>query len=159
MATALIGHTGFIGGVLAHQVRFDACFNSTNIEEITDKTYDLVVCSGARAEKWRINQDPAADLASLQRLTRCLARMTARFVVLVSTVDVYPHPVGVDESTRIDPAACSPYGAHRLMLEHFIATRFDTLVVRLPGVFGPGLKKNAIYDFLYANRLDRIHAD
>jgi nucleoside-diphosphate-sugar epimerase len=159
MRSALIGHTGFVGGVLAQQRRFDACFNSANIHEIEGQRFDLVVCSGARAEKWRINKDPGADTADLGRLTRHLASVDAKQVVLVSTVDVYPAPIGVDEDTWIDPLAGAPYGAHRLALEHFVATRFPTLVLRLPGLFGPGLKKNVIYDFLHDNMLDRVHAD
>ena len=33
------------------------------------------------------------------------------------------------------------------------------LIVRLPGLFGAGLKKNLIYDFVHDNRLDLIHPD
>lgn len=159
MRTALIGHTGFVGGTLARRAPFDALFNSANIEGIAGQAFDLVVCAGARAEKWRINAEPAMDTAGLQRLTAALAKTTAAYVVLVSTVDVYPAPVGVDEDSWIDIDACAPYGGHRLALEHFVATRFETLVMRLPGLFGPGLKKNVIYDFLHANMLDRIHPD
>ena len=159
MRAALVGHTGFVGGALARQTAFDACFNSANIEAIAGQTVDLLVCAGARAEKWRINAEPRVDTAELQRLTGCLARVNARVAVLVSTVDVYPAPIGVDEDSWIDVEACTPYGAHRLALEHFIASHFDALIVRLPGLFGPGLKKNVIYDLLNSNQLDRIHAD
>lgn len=159
MRTALIGHTGFVGSTLARSAPFDALFNSANIEAIAGQTFDLVVCAGARAEKWRINAEPAMDTADLQRLTAALGKTKATCIVLVSTVDVYPAPEGVDEDSWIDIGACAPYGGHRLALEHFVATRFDTLVMRLPGLFGPGLKKNVIYDFLHANMLDRIHPD
>lgn len=159
MRAALVGHTGFVGGTLARQFAFDAHFNSVNIEAIAGQTVDLLVCAGARAEKWRINLEPGADTADIQRLTSCLSSVNARFAVLISTVDVYPNPIGVDENTWIDVKACTPYGAHRLTLEHFIASRFDALIVRLPGLFGPGLKKNVIYDLLHSNQLDRIDGD
>lgn len=159
MRTALIGHTGFVGSTLARRIVFDACFNSANIETIAEQAFDLVVCAGARAEKWRINADPDRDSANLQRLTAALARVRADFVVLISTVDVYPVPIGVDEDGWIDIAGCAPYGRLRLALEHFVATRFDTLTIRLPGLFGPGLKKNVIYDLLHNNMVDRINPD
>jgi len=156
---ALVGHTGFVGGTLSRQVAFDARFNSADIEEIAGQKVDLLVCAGARAEKWRINREPGADTADMTRLTSCLSRVDARFAVLISTVDVYPAPIGVDEDTWIDVGACTPYGAHRLALEHFIASHFDALIVRLPGLFGAGLKKNVIYDLLHSNQVERIDAD
>ena len=79
--------------------------------------------------------------------------------MLISTVDVYPSPVGVDEDAPVDHAGAQPYGRHRRELELFAAERFDTLIVRLPGLFGPGLKKNIIYDFLHDNQVGQVHAD
>lgn len=157
MSTALIGHTGFVGGNLAAQAQFDDCYNSRTIEGMTGKSYDLVVCSGARAEKWLANKQPDADREGIARLTKVLATVRARKMVLISTVDVFQQPVNVDETTLVTLAGLSAYGRHRFELEEFVRSRFPTLIVRLPGLFGPGLKKNAIYDLLYDNRVDLIH--
>ena len=100
---ALIGVTGFVGGNLQQQMAFDAGFHSRNIDTMAGGDYSLVVCAGAPAEKWRANQAPEADQASLARLTAALEQVQADRVVLVSTVDVYPSPVAVDEAAPIDP--------------------------------------------------------
>jgi hypothetical protein len=50
------------------------------------------------------------------------------------------------------------YGKHRLALENFIRMQFSSvLVVRLPGLFGPGLKKNVIYDLVHDNMVAAIN--
>ena len=157
MPNALIGSTGFVGGNLLRQAPFDALYHSANIDAIRGRSFDLVVCAGARAEKWKANQDPAADRAGIAKLTAALAGVRASLVVLVSTVDVYPDPAGVDESAPIDESRASPYGRHRLELERWLAGRFDTLVVRLPGLFGPGLRKNVVYDLLHDNQVEKIN--
>lgn len=157
MPAALIGHTGFVGGNLASQTRFDEFFNSSNSEQMSGRSYDLVVCCGARAEKWLANQQPDADRAGIARLMDVLATVRARQLILVSTVDVFQSPVAVDETTPVVLDGLCPYGKHRFELEEFVGGRFPTLVARLPGLFGPGLKKNVIYDFLHDNNLNRIH--
>lgn len=157
MAKALIGFTGFIGGNLAAQHRFDDLYNSTNVESLHGRMYDLIVCAGAPGRKWLANRDPDADRQSIDRLTAALDGVRADHLILISTVDVYPSPIDVDESTTIDNAANDAYGRHRYMLEEFVADRFAATIVRLPGLFGPGLKKNVIWDFLHGNRLDLIH--
>jgi nucleoside-diphosphate-sugar epimerase len=158
MKSALIGHTGFVGGTLAGQVKFDDCFHSKTIEDIIGRKYDLLVVSGMPAAKWIANRDPDADRAVLDRLWSCLTQAEADTVVIMSTVDVYPVPVGVDEESPIDPAAQHTYGKHRLMLEQRAAERFKRVLrVRLPGLFGAGLKKNIIYDLLHDNEVAKIH--
>jgi nucleoside-diphosphate-sugar epimerase len=157
MRTALIGHTGFVGQNLARQARFDERFNSQNIEEIAGKTYDLLVCAGARAEKWLANQEPQRDREGIARLTDALGKVRANRVILISTVDVFKSTPGVDEQTPVDRDGLCPYGDNRYELEEFVRSRFSTLVVRLPGLFGQGLKKNILYDFLHGNQTDRIH--
>lgn len=160
MTTALIGHTGFVGGNLARQYAFTDAYHSTNIEQIRGKRYQLLVVSGAPAAKWIANREPEQDLANLERLMDNLATVEADTVVLMSTVDVYPHPRDVNEQTPIDPTQQHPYGRHRLLLERFVQDRFaDTLVLRLPALFGQGLKKNAIYDLLHDNETHKIHCD
>lgn len=160
MRTAVIGSTGFVGGNLVSQIgnKVDG-YNSKNISTVDGKSYDLVLCAGARAEKWKINQDPDTDTRNLDELKRHLSSLTTNKLVLISTVDVYPNPIDVDEDSAIDEGILQPYGLHRLELERFCAERFDTTIVRLPGLFGTGIKKNVIYDFLHDNNLDQINAD
>ena len=157
MATALIGHTGFVGGNLQAQRHFDDCYNSKNIDDISGKHYEVVVCAGVPAAKWIANREPIKDRENIERLTSNLANVSADKFILISTVDIYPVPVGVDEDSPIDIDICQPYGKHRLQLEHFVANRFDALIVRLPGLFGHGLKKNVIYDFLHENNIGQIN--
>lgn len=159
MPDAIVGHTGFVGGNLVRQTHFDDCYNSATIERIAGKSYGVLVCSGAPAEKWKANREPAQDLRNIERLMGCLGRVTARQVILISTVDVYPVPRGVDENSIIDEDRCTAYARHRRLLEKFLADRFSTLIVRLPGLFGPGLKKNIIYDFLHRKGLEVIHSE
>jgi nucleoside-diphosphate-sugar epimerase len=154
MKAALIGSTGFVGGNLLRDYPFAGRYHSANIEAIRGGHFDLVVCAGAPAAKWKANQDPDADRACLGRLMAALERVRAERFVLISTVDVYGLADGVDEDCP--PTGATPYGRHRLELEHFAVHRFRSLIVRLPALFGPGLKKNAIYDLLHNNQIDKI---
>ena len=155
MKSALIGHTGFVGSNLRQAVQFDVLVNSSKVDELRGRRFGLVVCAGARAEKWKANRDPAADLAGIERLASVLREVRAERFVLVSTVDVFEVPAGLDESTPAD--ARHAYGRHRRMLEQLCAERFNAQVLRLPGLFGPGLKKNALYDLLHENEVEKIH--
>jgi len=146
--TALIGSTGFVGGNLARSASFDDGYHSSDIQTIAGKHYELIVCAGMPAEKWRANQEPELDRASLDLLVGALESVSVGRFVLISTVDVYPEPSGVDESTTIDESRCHAYGLHRLLLERWVSSRFAATILRLPGLFGPGLKKNIVFDLL-----------
>ena len=160
MPDALVGYTGFVGSNLASQHHFEACFNSKNIEAIRGQHFDRLVVSGMPAAKWIANGDPLGDLAILDRLWSSIALCQAREVVIVSTVDVYPTPMNVDEDTRIEPNEQQPYGLNRQLLEERAANHFPrVLAVRLPGLYGPGLKKNAVYDLLHDNETHKIPAE
>jgi nucleoside-diphosphate-sugar epimerase len=156
VTTALIGHTGFVGGNLARQHRFDDCFNSSNIESIRGRAFDLIVCAGVPAEKWKANADPDADSANISRLARALEHADAARVVLISTVDVFASPIGVDETTAVSTANLHAYGRNRRHLEELVAARFHSSIVRLPALYGPGLKKNAIFDLMHQHEVHKI---
>jgi nucleoside-diphosphate-sugar epimerase len=160
MMSALVGHTGFVGSNLLRQRRFDALYHSQNIEEIVGNEFDLLVVAGMPAAKWRANANPTADRATLDRLWTSLRQTQAKIVVIISTVDVYPVPIGVTEETSVLPETQHSYGRHRYLLEQFAREHFPrVLIVRLPGLFGPGLRKNAIYDLLHQHEIHNINGD
>lgn len=160
VATALIGNTGFVGGNLAGQFTFDECYHSTNISGIRGKEFDLLVCGGVTAMKWWANQHPVEDKARIDSLLANLASVRARKVIVLSTVDVYPVINDIDESFECHSLVNHSYGANRLYFEDAMRRRFsEVIAVRISGVFGPGLKKNVIYDLLHDNCLDLINPD
>lgn len=159
MTSALIGWSGFVGGTLLKQTTFDQRYRSTDIADIAGKKLDLLVCSGAPAQKWIANREPEADRRAIETLMRHLDEVDCKNVVLISTVDVFQRPVEVDESSMVDEQGLQPYGLHRRMLEKFVEQRFpQAMTIRLPGLVGPGLRKNVIFDFLNDNNLHAIES-
>jgi nucleoside-diphosphate-sugar epimerase len=156
--TALIGHTGFVGSNLASQHAFDSHYRSSDIHEIRGKHFDLVVCAGIQAKKWWSNQNPVEDWKGIENLLGNLKTVTAERFVLISTVDIYPSPRDVNEDKSDDLLANHPYGKHRFLAEEFVRERFPNhLVLRLPGLFGNGIKKNVIHDLLNDHELEKIN--
>jgi NAD dependent epimerase/dehydratase family len=156
MPDALIGWSGVVGGTLQRQRHFDDRFRSTDIDDIRGRDYDLIVCAGMPAEKWRANREPEQDAATLERLWGALREARARHVIVISTVDVFGDPRGVDEATQVDPGVATPYGRHRFELEERVRGAFDATIVRLPALFGLGMRKNIVYDLLHENMVDAI---
>ncbi len=159
MRRALIGHTGFVGANLNRQCDFTDHYNSKNFQDMTGQHFDEVTCAGIQAVKWWANQNPHEDWQGIEALLGVLATVSADRFTLISTVDVYKSPVNVDENTLLDTESLHPYGLHRLQVEEAIRAQFDThLILRLPGLFGAGLKKNLIYDALTGGDLSGFDA-
>ena len=159
MANALIGYSGFVGATLMRQASFDTLYRSTNIGDIAGRTFDTVVCAGAPAQKWIANREPQADRKNLEDLIGHLRTVSCRTFILISTVDVFKNAIGVDEETPVEEAGLHAYGLHRRLLEKFVEEHFPNhLIVRLPGLVGPGLRKNVIFDFLNDNNLHAIES-
>lgn len=157
MTNALVGFSGFVGSTLIKQQEFAALYRSTNIHQIAGKSYDTVVCAGAPAQKWLANKDPELDFQKIQNLVEHLKTVTCKLFILISTVDVFGDPRGVDEGSEVSEDGLHPYGLNRRHLEKFVAHHFEnSLIVRLPGLIGPGLKKNVIFDLLNENNLSAI---
>ena len=154
--TALIGHTGFVGSNLASQHGYTAHYNSRNIDTIAGQEFDTIVCAGVSAVKYLANQQPEADWRGIRRLLDPLSSVTVGRFILISTIDVYSHPANVTEA---DPASVEnhAYGRHRLAVEEFVEEHFPCAnIIRLPALFGAGLKKNILFDLLHRNGLESI---
>lgn len=159
MDNALIGFSGFVGSTLLKQAKFSALYRSTNIHEIENREFDILVCAGAPAQKWIANLDPIDDQKKINTLINQLRTIKCNKFILISTVDVFKEPIGVDETTPVDESDLHAYGLHRRWLEKFVEQYFPNhLIVRLPGLVGPGLRKNVIFDFLNNNHLHAIES-
>jgi len=156
-SSALIGYSGFVGQSLLRQTSFGSLYRSNNIGEIVGNEFDLIVCAGAPAQKWLANKNPESDERTVHSLMSVLRSVKAKSFVLISTVDVFKDPQQVNEESIPEESGLNPYGLNRLKLEKFIRETFNNhLIVRLPGLVGPGLRKNVIFDILNSKNLDNI---
>ncbi len=145
----LVGHTGFVGGNLVRQHSFEGLFNSANIDHLAGHQYETLVISAVPATMWLANQDPDADRANILKLFEKLRHTRAAHVILISTIAVYrdPSQTVTEDSEAFDTEL--PYGKHRREFETLISDHFPNhLVLRLPALFGYGLKKNFLFDLM-----------
>ena len=153
----LIGHSGYVGTTLKRQRTFDMMVRSIDAMRAHGGRFGLVIAAAAPAQKWIANRDPGADRTNIEKLLDTLRKLQCEQFVLISTVDVFRDPVGVDEHSVIDEDGLHAYGRHRRMLEREVEALFPRhLIVRLPGLVGPGLRKNAIYDLANDNNLNAV---
>lgn len=144
---AIIGYSGLIGGNLYRQYKKKHkninLYNSKNIDKIDENiTYQKVFCAALPAEKWRANKYPKKDKLNLLRLIKNLKKIKTNQFILISTIDVHFN---------------HDYGKNRKYLEEFVKKKFNKYkIIRLPAVFGEGLKKNIIYDLINKNELNKI---
>jgi hypothetical protein len=135
---ALIGR-GFVGTNLDKPGRFTDRFHSGNIGEMKGR-YQQVVIAAPGARKWYANSSEEGrmdDLDAIIRIDIATVFTMAEDLVLLSSIDV-----------RHDGSGA--YGMHRRWLEQWIRARFPhARIVRLPALYGPGLKKNALYDLMH----------
>ncbi|MCQ9628117.1 NAD(P)-dependent oxidoreductase [Cetobacterium somerae] len=146
---SLIGYTGFVGSNLDLQINFDKKYNSKNISEIRGEEFEELYCAGVSAVKWFANQNPDKDILGINNLIENLKEVKVKRFILISTIDIYDKLGEVNEDSVPDVENQDTYGKNRYFLENWVKENFeDYLIVRLPALFGDGLKKNFIYDLI-----------
>ena len=146
---ALLGWSGFVGSVLGAQHSFDARYRRADIHESAGREFGTLVCAAAPGSMFAANRDPESDAAAIDGLIAALSRIRAQRMVLISTIAVLARFDGQQDERTADFQTETPYGANRRRLEAACAGQFETcLILRLPALFGPGLRKNFIFDIL-----------
>jgi len=147
---SLVGFTGFVGSNVKDHHSFDALYNSKNIETAFFTQPDLLIYSGVPAEMFLANNNPAADLANIEIAAENIRKIAPKQLVLISSIAVLDNTVGVDEDCVIDIKKLTAYGLHRFKLEQMSREISPNChILRLPALFGKGLKKNFIYDLIH----------
>jgi len=143
----IIGASGLVGSLLREIIE-GKCYTSQNIRDISGEVFDTIWIAAPSAVKWHANANPDSDMDSIRRLLSAVSTAQTRRIVHFSTVDVYGAEQLASCPQESDyPVPDCAYGKHRLFLEENWEAEV-VQIVRLPGLFGPGLKKNIIFDLL-----------
>ncbi len=151
----IVGSSGLVGSHIRQWIPDATCFTSKNIQDLKNREFDIIYVACIPAVKWLANMYPINDLEVIQGLLDIIATVRCRQkCVLISTIDVYD-PVCVKsgkctEHSVGNPLTNHPYGKHRRYVEVEFERMFQDKLrcFRLPGLFGFGLKKNIIFDFI-----------
>jgi hypothetical protein len=161
---ALFGSTGLVGRALQEQTAFDQLYSSCNFRDIliTGQHIDHLVLCCLPATKWKINQDPLADLQNIVSIVDVLTGVHADRITLISTIDVYGHNGSsmceADNLLLKEPN----YGGNRLLFERLIKAQFRrelVQIIRLPALFHRLIKKNILFDLIHNHETEKINAN
>ncbi|MGY8998881.1 MAG: NAD-dependent epimerase/dehydratase family protein [Rhodospirillales bacterium] len=148
----VIGAGGFIGvnmvaylknaGFIVHEA-----FRGTSREELARNTYDLVFNCAGNSKTWLSQRDPLKCLQeNVIDLVSDLKDLRFGVWVQISSNTVYTTE-NTQEDVTIVTEEIGTYAFHKLLGEHYtqhLASKW--LVLRPTGFFGPGLKKNLLFD-------------
>jgi hypothetical protein len=147
--SALLGATGFVGRNLQDSHDFTALYDSKTIASSSGRVFDLVVCAAAPGSMIIANRSPERDAAAIDQVIQHLSGLSAKRLILISSIATLRNfGQGQDESSA-DFETETPYGRNRRRLEAFCQAHFEEhLVLRLPALFGKGLRKNMLFDLI-----------
>jgi nucleoside-diphosphate-sugar epimerase len=153
----LIGGRGFVGSAYARLLdRLGMPFKVVthdNMDALRGTSCDILINASGNSRKPLATSEPLTDFElSVHSVAKTAEAFSAEIYVQLSSGDVYPdqsRPELTREDQAIDPGRQSRYGLHKRLAEEIVqATQQKWLVVRMGGLVGPGLKKNAIFDMM-----------
>jgi nucleoside-diphosphate-sugar epimerase len=154
----IVGYSGFVGSNLLQFYQFDEFYNSKNFQNTKYKNFDTIFFSGIPAVKWYANKNPDEDNCIIENIKSILDTIKCKKFILISTIDVYNNTNNLaNEDSKIDFNNNNTYGKNRYLFEKYIETKFENhFIIRLPALFGKGLKKNIIFDLIHKNQIENI---
>jgi len=152
MAISLVGYSGFIGQQLMKDYgrEIGNIYNSKNIKHLGDMAHDTLIIAAPSATKWQANKNPKEDLAKVSKLINALKDVQAKEVIHISTCDVFDYSKGNRNFELDETFSDQPYSKHRRLLEDAVKG-LNYRILRLPTVYGQGMKKNIFFDLITKN--------
>lgn len=140
----IVGSNGLIGSYLKDTVDFTHEFNSQNITDIKNCSFDIVYVAAPTGNRLLANADERKDYQNISWLYTNLSSAKINRLVIIGTVDsiLRPH---------------LPYGSNRLWLEENLSKLFHTNILRLSSLIHPRITKNILYDLKHQQYLDSIN--
>jgi len=163
----VLGARGFIGSAIvrvAGQQGFTVIpVEYDSYEGCIGASADILINANGNSKKYLATQEPETDFdLSVRSVSRSLTDFSFGVYVHLSSMEVYADrgdSARNTETTPIDPTRLTPYGLHKYMAELLVQQRApQSLVIRMGGFVGRGLRKNSIYDLLTGGNLF-VHPD
>lgn len=141
---AIVGSNGLIGGYLKEVIEYTHEFNSNNIEDIKNHSYNIVYLAAPSGNRLIANADAHKDYQNVNWLYTNLSRTKIDRLVIIGTVDsvLRPH---------------LPYGSNRFWLEENLSRLYNTNILRLSSLIHPRISKNILYDLKHHQYLESIN--
>ena len=145
----LVGYNGFVGSNILRQMNFDYLYNSKNINDAFNTKPDLCIYAGVKSMKFYANKNPIEDYNHILETIENIKKINPKRLILISTIDVFDILEKVDEKHQIKDENLQPYGKNRRILEKWVEENIESYnIVRLPALYGNGLKKNFLFDLM-----------
>jgi UDP-glucose 4-epimerase len=151
------------GAVRQHQI---ALPDRALARVLADERPDVVVHCAGGASVGQSLDDPAGDFVRNVVVTQQLYESVIESgvrprVVLISSAAVYGNPLALPVSETAATNPISPYGFHKLMAEqvcrqHARLSAIPSLAVRVFSAYGPGQRKQLLWDVFTQARRDRV---
>ena len=163
----LLGGEGFVGSGFARYLNHlkmpFTIINRANYSSLAGSECDIVINANGNSKKFIAKEDPKREFQeSVTSVRNTLVDFKFKKYVFLSTSDVYSDcskPELTKEDSKLNVAEQSPYGFHKHIAELCVQHGAkDWLIIRQGGFVGEGLRKNAVFDALYGEKL-RVHPD
>jgi len=158
----LLGHKGFIGSAIAEYLGSENIdfvgIDRNNYNDYIEKACDIFINAGGSSRKRLAEEDPKKDfeLNVLSVLNTTLDFKFGKYL-LISSIDVYndvSDERNNSEGALINPRNLSNYGFSKWLCEQIVMKYCNEwLILRLGGMVGKGLKKNAVFDLITSKSL------
>lgn len=135
---------GFVGKLIASQLHVNNSYNRTNLDSLPNLNHDTIILAAPTGNRIVVNQDPQRDRDDCAGIVDALKRTQFNRIVYISTVDVFLE---------------SRYGQNRLWLERQIQQFPNHIILRLPSLCDPSIKKNVLFDLANQQWLEKVSLD
>lgn len=158
----ILGGGGFVGSAFARLCaaagREYCVIEKNTYTQFVGQSCEVLVNANGNSSKPLAVKEPMTEFdASVRSVRSSLVDFRFNTYVHLSSCDVYPDctsPSTTREDAPIDPSKQSPYGFHKFLAEQCVrhAAR-QWIVLRMGGFVGPGMRKNAIFDICFGEKL------
>lgn len=165
---AILGFGGFVGSAFYRHFstsgKYEAVgIGKSNYKEFVGQHFDIFINANGSSKKRLAESKPSEDFElNVKSTLSSLLDFKYEKYVYLSTIDVYndvSNPRNNREDAVIRPESLSNYGFDKYLAELLVRKHAKNwLILRLGGMVGENLSKNAIYDMLNLGKIF-VHPD